>query len=130
MTMHWKNDHIAFQVADLDKAIAFYANVLGMDLMFRQTDPQHNEAFAYFALDGGNLELLQRLDAPPPNRPNPQPPWCPHLALKTDDLDAVVHMLKDKNIPIIKGPLQIPNRVRWLYTADPDKNIIEFVQWL
>jgi len=128
--MRWKNDHIAFQVADLDQAIEFYAGVFGMELMFRQVDAEHGEAFAYFALDGGNLELLQRLDAPAPKPPEPQAPWCPHLALKADDLDAVVYMLKNKGVPIVNGPLEIPNRVRWLYTADPDGNIIEFVQWL
>jgi hypothetical protein len=39
-------------------------------------------------------------------------------------------MLRDQAIAIVKGPLEIPGKVRWLYAADPDKNVIEFVQWL
>lgn len=128
--MRWTNDHIAFRVADLDAAIDFYTNVFGMELMFREEDAEHGEAFAYFALDGGNLELLQQLDAPAPPATKPAPPWCPHLALRTDDLDNVVATLTERGVPIAKGPLEIAGRVRWLYAADPDGNMIEFVQWL
>ena len=131
MITRWANDHVAFEVADLDAAIEFYAGVFGMELMFKEVDREHGEAFAFFALDGGNLELLQRLDGEQerPGRGKPGPPWCPHLALRTDDMDAVVQMLQAHNVPILKGPLEIPGKVRWLYAADPDGTIIEFVQW-
>ena len=33
------------------------------------------------------------------------------------------------DIPVVKGPMEIPGMVRWVYTHDPDRNIIEFVQW-
>ena len=33
-------------------------------------------------------------------------------------------------ISLLKGPLAIPDKVRWCYLADPDNNVIEFVQWL
>jgi catechol 2,3-dioxygenase-like lactoylglutathione lyase family enzyme len=131
MTPRWANDHVAFEVADLDAAIEFYAGVFGMELMFKEIDPAHGEAFAFFALDGGNLELLQRLDGDRERqgRGEPGPPWCPHLALRTDDLDAAVRMLQAHNVPVVHGPLEIPGKVRWLYAADPDGNIVEFVQW-
>jgi catechol 2,3-dioxygenase-like lactoylglutathione lyase family enzyme len=145
----------------MDAAVEFYVNGLGMKLMFRKTDEEHHEEFAFLELDGGNLELLQLLQFVKPrqtvderNRSVPYdrvpaaPPYCPHLALKTDDLDGVVRMLGERRIPILNGPLEIPgtvcrghslsngdklltNRgVRWLYVADPDNNVLEFVQWL
>ncbi len=129
MTPRWANDHMAFEVADLDAAVEFYSGALGMQLMFKEVDPGHGEAFAFFALDGGNLELLQRLDAQMEPRGKPGPPWCPHLALRTDNMDETMRMLESHNVPILKGPLEIPGKVRWLYAADPDGNIIEFVQW-
>ena len=130
MTTRWANDHIAFEVADLDAAIEFYAGVFGMELMFKEVDREHGEAFAFFALDGGNLELLERLDGQErQGRGGPGPPWCPHLAMKTDNLDEVTAMLQRHNVPVVHGPLEIPGKVRWLYAADPDGNIIEFVQW-
>ena len=132
--VEWTQDHVAFRVADLDRAIRFYVETLGMRLMFPELDPEHHEAFAFLELGGGNLELLQCLDEnnqPAPFTPAPvQPPYCPHVALRSDNLDALIELLAREGIPIAKGPLEIPGNVRWLYVADPDNNIIEFVQWL
>ncbi len=127
-------DHVAVQVADLDRAIDFYTGTLGLKFMFRELDEEHHEAFAFLGLDGGNLELLQMLNAR--NQPvvhvtsKPEPPYCPHVALGVDDLDAMLATLAAANIPLLKGPLIIPGKVRWCYVADPDNNVVEFVQWL
>lgn len=127
-------DHFAFQVSDLDQAIHFYRDILGLKLLSKTLDPDHHEAFAFLELEGGNLELLQVLDEnnQPISRKKPPiaPPYCPHLALKSENLDQFVIELQAKNVPLVKGPLEIPNLVKWLYVADPDHNIIEFVQWL
>lgn len=129
----WTQDHMAFEVSDMDAALAFYEGVLGMKLMFRKTDEEHHEEFAFLELDGGNLELLRSL-TPSLRTSHPAPctshSYCPHLALKTDDLDGVVRMLNEKRIAILKGPLEIQGQVRWMYLADPGNNILEFMQWL
>ena len=127
-------DHFAFRVSDLDKSIKFYQEILGLKLLSKNIDDEHHEAFAFLELDGGNLELLQLLDE------NNQPlylaipevkqPFCPHLALKCDNLDKFISELKDKKVEIIKGALEIPGMVKWLYIADPDNNVIEFVEWI
>ena len=78
--------------------------------------------------------MLQGLTADgqplPYDRPVIKPPYCPHFALHTNDMEAVVAMAKAKNIPIVKGPLEIPGKVKWLYLSDPDHHVIEFVQWI
>lgn len=125
-------DHFAFEVADLDAALDFYCGTLGLKLLSRETDEVHGEAFAFLELAGGNLELLQLLRPGPPSGPprEPAPPYCPHLALAVDDLDAVAGRLRRKSVSILKGPMEIPGQVRWLYFADPDGNVLELVQWL
>ncbi|OPZ69764.1 MAG: Virulence protein [bacterium ADurb.Bin478] len=127
-------DHIALRVSNLDQAIAFYTDVLKFDFNFRTLDEEHHEAFAYLQMEGGKLELLQKLDANNRpmtyERPPVAPPFCPHLALGCADLDELVVDLKKRAVPLIEGPLIIPGEVKWLYLADPDHNIIEFVQWL
>ena len=126
-------DHVALEVSDMAAAIAFYTSVIGLELMSCQTDDEHHERFAFLAMEGGNLELLQPLDDT--NAPLPFAPiehrrsLCPHLALAADDLDAVAERLQKAGVPIVKGPLEIPGMVRWLYAADPDGNLLEFVQW-
>ncbi len=127
-------DHFAFGVSDLEASIEFYTEKIGLKLMFKEIDKQHHEAFAFLELNGGNLELLQLLDDN--NQPVPRvkqdikEPFCPHLAIGTDDMDGLLSGLHEKQVPIIKGPLEITGKVRWVYFADPDNNILEFVEWL
>jgi len=127
-------DHFAFRVSDLEQALHFYGDILGFKLLSKTVDEDHHEAFAFLELAGGNLELLQLLDEnnQPIHREKPsiEPPFCPHLAIKSENLDQFVLELQKKNIDIVKGPLEIPDLVKWLYIADSDHNIIEFVQWL
>ena len=129
-----KVDHFAFRVSDLDRAIRFYTETLGLNLMFRETSAEHHEAFAFIEIEGGNLELLQSLDEadrPLPYDPPPvEPPYSPHLAIASENLDRVVEMLEENGIPLLKGPLEIPGKVKWLYFSDPDNNILEFVEWV
>ena len=47
-----------------------------------------------------------------------------------DNLDHFTADLKAKEIPIFKGPLEIPGQVKWIYISDPDNNILEFVEWV
>ena len=56
--------------------------------------------------------------------------YCPHLAFESDDIHATGQDLREKQVTVLKGPLEIPGMVRWLYAADPDGNVLEFVQWL
>jgi len=126
-------DHVAFEVADMDEALDFYVGKLKLTLMFDKLDHKHHERFAFLELEGGNLELLQMLDEdddPLPSEPNEiRPSSCPHVALLTDDMGQLMTELEEKQIPIVKGPLEIPGTVRWIYVRDPDNNIIEFIQW-
>jgi catechol 2,3-dioxygenase-like lactoylglutathione lyase family enzyme len=122
-------DHVALPVSDVDVALQFYGELLGLKLMFREVDPVQQEDFAYFELEGGNLELLRSL-AHPFDKPEIKSPYCPHLALSTSDMNATLQMIQAQGLRLIKGPMKIEGKVTWLYIADPDNNVIEFVQWL
>ncbi len=122
-------DHVAVPVSDMEAAVQFYGEKLGLKFMFREIDPVEQEDFAYFEMDGGNLELLKSL-AHPFDRPDVGPPYCPHLALATSDMDATLRLIQERGLRLVKGPLKIEGKVTWLYIADPDNNVIEFVQWL
>jgi catechol 2,3-dioxygenase-like lactoylglutathione lyase family enzyme len=127
-------DHVALQVADIDRAITFYSEVLGLPFMFKEQSLEHGEVFAYLKLEGGNLELLSRVDQDgqpvPFARPEIQKPYCPHVALAVDDFDAAVETLQSQGITLLDGPFIIPGKVRWLYFCDPDNNVLEYVHWL
>lgn len=123
-----KNDHTAFRVSDLDAGIRFYTEALGLRLRFRKINPEVGEAYAILELDGGNVELIQTLDRP--FQPQVmEPPYCPHLAIGTEDMAKTLEMIQQKSIRIVSGPMEVPGQEKWLYIADPDGNVIEFIQW-
>jgi catechol 2,3-dioxygenase-like lactoylglutathione lyase family enzyme len=122
-------DHVALPVSDMEAALHFYGEVLGLKFMFHEVDPVQQEDFAFFELDGGNLELLKSL-AHPLEKPEIKPPYTPHLALATSDMAATLQMLQTQELRLLKGPMKIEGKVTWLYIADADNNVIEFVQWL
>ena len=129
-----KLDHLAIRVSNMDASIAFYTDKLGLNLLSCKVDEIHGETFAFLELEGGNLELLQLHDesgGPAHYEPAEiRKPYCPHFAIAADDLDAQLEELKEKDIPLVGGPFEIPGSVRWLYVGDPDNNVIEYIQWL
>ncbi len=45
-------DHVAVPVSDMDAAMQFYGEKLGLKFMFREVDPVEQEDFAYFEAGG------------------------------------------------------------------------------
>jgi catechol 2,3-dioxygenase-like lactoylglutathione lyase family enzyme len=112
----------------MDESIKFYTQALGLRFLSRDVNVQEQEDCAFLELDGGNLELLQSLKSGSFEKPQIRPPYCPHLAFTTTDMDATLKMIADKHIPIVKGPLEA-NGDKWIYIHDPDNNVIEYIQW-
>ena len=124
-----KLDHVAVEVSDLEAAIDFYEQKIGLKFLFKKVDEIHDEAFAYLEMKGARLELLQSLRLPK-SRAADDHSFCPHMAFASNDIHATEQDLREKQVIILKGPMEIPSMVRWLYAADPDGNVLEFVQWL
>jgi lactoylglutathione lyase len=124
-----KNDHMAFEVSNMDQSIEFYTQALGLRLLFREVNPEEQEDYAFMELTGGNLELLQWLGGEPFVKPTIKPPYCPHLAITSEDMNRTLQLIEENHIPVIKGPLENAGS-KWIYISDPDNNVIEYVQWL
>ncbi|HQM70830.1 MAG TPA: VOC family protein, partial [Bacteroidales bacterium] len=109
-----KFDHQAFQVSDIDSSIDFYVNKLGFKLLSNEVNNEEHEAFAFVVNGDARIELLQDL-AGPYEKPVIKRPYCPHFCLKTDDMAQTVKMLKENNINIVRGPLEIKGEETWIY---------------
>ncbi|MCI0521878.1 MAG: VOC family protein [Chloroflexi bacterium] len=121
-------DHVAFQVGDMDAAIAFYVEKLGFSLLSRNVNAAEQEEYSFLTLGDVRLELL-RHTGEEYTRPQLKAPYCPHLALETDDMPGVLARLQAAGVSLLRGPLEIPGEETWVYFADPDHNVLEYIQW-
>ena len=122
-------DHVAFEVADLGQSMHFYCDSLGFKETWRHRNDEEQEECVFLTLGDVRLELLVQLDEKMPCSDAPSKPFCPHLAIGVDDLDEVVKKLQSNGVSLLRGPLEVEGKVRWLYFTDPDQNVIELVQW-
>ena len=123
-----KMDHCGFQVRNMEHAIRFYTEKLLFQLDFRGINTEENEEYVFLSLGKARLELIQDL-ANEYEIPEIKKPFCPHFCVEVNDMEKAVAQLKAKDIPILRGPLKIENEETWVYFADEDNNVLEYIQW-
>jgi len=121
-------DHSAFQVSDMDAAISWYRNTLGFEFLFRGTNEEEKEEYAFLKYGASRLELIQDL-VTPYVKPIIKKPFCPHVCLEVESMEVALKILKENQLTIVRGPLEIEGEETWVYFADPDNNVLEFIQW-
>lgn len=140
-------NHFGFTVADLDRAIRFYAELLGTEPYVRSVweyeyvgqivgYPGCRLDYAMFHLPGtdANLELLQYLD--PPGSPvdmETNNPGISHLCLETDDIEADYERLRPLGATFLSAePVEVPvgpyKGGKAAYARDSDGITIELIQ--
>ena len=138
--------HTGIQVADLDRSIAFYRDVLGFELVF-QWNPQaeyirtivgYPEADIHAAIlrmPGSDyfLEILEyRNVEKTPIDTRTANPGTAHIAFFTDDCDGLYAELTAKGVASVSAPVTPtigPNTGgRAVYMIDPDGIRVEFIQ--
>ena len=122
-------DHVAFQASNIEASIQFYVEKLGFRLSFKAVNTQEGEAYAFLTLGNLRLELIQDLKQTSYPKAELRPPYCPHLAIETGDMQKAVARLKENGVPILRGPLAIEGEETWMYFTDPDGNVLEYIQW-
>jgi lactoylglutathione lyase len=138
--------HTGVQVADLERSIRFYRDILGFELVF-QWNPQaeyirtmtgYPEADIHAAvlrMPGSDLflELLdyRNVERTPVDTRTANPGTA-HIAFFTDDLDALYAELVAKGVDSVTPPVTPtigPNKGgRAVYMIDPDGFRVEFIQ--
>jgi catechol 2,3-dioxygenase-like lactoylglutathione lyase family enzyme len=124
-----KLDHIALEVSDLDRAIKFYTEKLGFVLHSRATNEEQQEDFCFLKSEGTTIELISDLEKTYGQKPQFHRPYCPHICFVTDDMERTLKELRSKDIEVIRGPFEISDEETWVYFADPDGNVLEYIEW-
>lgn len=120
-------DYVVLVVEDLDRAVAFYAGVLGLPLGHR------SGSYAQFATGATRVALYERramaetlgradLGAPDPDAPGFE------LGFKVDDVDAAYAELVAAGATAAVAPTDRPWGQRTAYLRDPDGHLVELAQ--
>ncbi|MCH8156923.1 MAG: VOC family protein [Nitrospinae bacterium] len=118
--------HTRFRVADMDRSVHFYSNILGLKVTERKTSPRGSQlVFLSFPGTDANLELCSFPDSGAVGVPED----LVHLAFQVHDLEECIEKLKAAGIPITEGPIEAGNGMRFIFTEDPDKYEIELMQY-
>ena len=123
-----KLDHVALEVSNIDLSIEFYTQKLGFVFVSRAIDEKEHEEYCYLESNGFSLELLKDLENNEPAAKKIKRPYCPHICFATDDMEKTLTDLQSKNIKVIQGPLVIEGEATWVYFADPDFNVLEYIK--
>jgi methylmalonyl-CoA/ethylmalonyl-CoA epimerase len=107
---------IAIPVSNLERAVAFYRDVLGMRFLF-QAPPE----LAFF--DCGGVRLM--LDVPVKEQSEH---YASIIYYKVDDLPLAVEILKARGVSFEQEPelvARMPDHELWMaFLKDPDENMI------
>jgi catechol 2,3-dioxygenase-like lactoylglutathione lyase family enzyme len=139
-------DHVSVTCGDLDASIAFYGDLLGLDVDARGESDDREIALMmdldrvrirWADLDLGDsvtLELVQFLH--PSGTPLSKSLWDPgatHIGLQVDDIDATHARLREAEVRVVSKPVRLTEEGSWygakvLYAVDPDGTWIELVE--
>jgi catechol 2,3-dioxygenase-like lactoylglutathione lyase family enzyme len=139
--------HVGITVPDLDRGIAFYNGVLGLEF-FDPPSPVFDEAElaervgvpdaalrqVNLALGGSIVELLE-YTAPEPPFEHPVPPnahGAAHLAFQVEDVEAKKAELEAAGVEFLSEVNVVDEGVlagwRWVYSRDPFGIVLELVE--
>jgi len=138
--------HTGFTVRDLDRALGFYRDVLGMRIVFEQEKqggylaeivgyPNAHVRMAHLEFeDGGHrIELFEYVE--PPSRGDagePRDLGITHVCFAVDDVDAVLERATAAGVEPISSPVLVDTGAnaggRGVYLRDLDGILIELFQ--
>jgi len=117
--------HTRMRVSDMDQTIAFYKDVLGLEVLERKTSPRGSH-LAFLKVP--NSEELIELCSFPPSGPVKVQEDLVHLAFEVDNLDETIRALEANQIKITDGPTRSSSGSRFIFIDAPDGYEIELIE--
>ncbi len=96
-------DHIGIAVKNLDEAIKFYRDVLGLELVEVEEVPEEKVKIAMFKAGSVYIELLQGLseDSAVSKFVAKRGEGIHHIAIRVEDVDALTKELKGRDVRVV-----------------------------
>jgi lactoylglutathione lyase len=113
------------RVSDMEQTIAFYTNVLGLEVLERKTSPRGSH-LAFLRVP--NSEELIELTSFPPSGPVKVQEDLVHLAFQVESLDDTIATLNAQGVKVTDGPTQTSSGSRFIFIDAPDGYEVELIE--
>jgi lactoylglutathione lyase len=117
--------HTRMRVSDMEQTIAFYTNVLGLEVLERKVSPRGSH-LAFLKVP--NSEELIELTSFPPSGPVNVQEDLVHLAFQVESLDDTIASLNMKGVKVTDGPTTSSSGSRFIFIDAPDGYEIELIE--
>lgn len=98
-----KLDHIGIAVKNLDEAVRFYRDILGLELVNIEEVPEEKVRIAMFRVDESYIELLQGTDpeSAVSKYIEKRGEGIHHIAIHVDNVDAMTEELRSRGVALV-----------------------------
>jgi lactoylglutathione lyase len=117
--------HTRYRVADLDKTISFYRDVLGLEEVRRSTSGRGSQLVFFKAPQSEELIEICKYDASGPVTIGPD---LTHLAFEVDDMDAFARHAASRGYPLSDGPHTTSSGSVIAFIDAPEGYEVELIQ--
>jgi len=111
-------DHVWFWVTDMDAAVVFYGDSLGLPMRMR-----HGDDWAEF--DGGGI----RVGLHGAQHAGPSVPHGGTVVFEVDDLDLAKAGLEERGVTFDAHLGEVPGTARYASFEDPDGNSLQIIEY-
>ncbi|HEX4084181.1 MAG TPA: VOC family protein [Chthoniobacteraceae bacterium] len=117
--------HTRYRVTDLDRTVAFYKEVLGLEETRRHTSGRGSQ-LVFFKAPGSEEEIeICKFDESGPVIVGPD---LTHLAFEVEDMDAFARHAASRGYPLSDGPHRSPSGSAIAFIDAPEGYEIELIQ--
>ena len=113
-------DHVYYWTRDMDRAVAFYGDVLGLRLLRREADQ-----WALFDAGPVQFALHGVIEGHPPVAPGGAT-----AVFRVDDLDGAVRSLQERGVEFHDHLGEVAGFARFRSFSDPDGNTVQLIEYV
>jgi catechol 2,3-dioxygenase-like lactoylglutathione lyase family enzyme len=113
-------DHIVFNVADVEKSVRWYGEMLGLEPVRLEEWRRGEAPFASVRVDGGTIIDLVKAERSGEN--------VNHVCLTVDDWVDLDELAEGGRFDVVRPPAKLFGAQGWgrgFYVRDPDGNVVE-----
>lgn len=138
-------NHFAISVSNMERSLAFYRDILGLELVGRNTAvaeipgfstevglPEIDAEWALLRLGAEDVFLEVMCYAQPPGRPLAEDHMvadlgCAHIALEVDDVTAAHDLLVRRGVSVMSSPVDLGRHTSF-FARGPDRELVELLE--